>query len=180
MAERFESPLGAWSTAALNAFEDLRSQVERNVAVRVGRGNVRSAILRLLAEQPMHGYQIMQELSERSSGAWKPSPGAIYPALQLLSDEGLVTDEHLDGKRVFSLTDLGREAASAEAEQTPAWEVGGSQPAGPRGALAKAGIEVAKAAAEVARVGSAAQLETAAALLRESADAVRAVLGKND
>src|SRR5438876_782625 len=58
--------------------------------VRVGRGDVRAATLLLLAEQPSHGYQIIQQVSERSGGIWQPSPGSVYPALQVLEDEGLV------------------------------------------------------------------------------------------
>ena len=60
---------------------------------RARRGDVRTAVLRLLSEQPMHGYQIIQELSARSGGAWSPSAGSVYPTLQLLADEGLVTAE---------------------------------------------------------------------------------------
>ena len=78
---------------------------------RAGRGDVRAAILALLAEQPMHGYQIMRELGERSGGVWRPSPGSIYPTLQQLEDEELVRPETGDGgRRVFALTDAGREA----------------------------------------------------------------------
>ena len=79
---------------------------------RAGRGDVRAAVLALLDEEPMHGYQMIQELGERSGGAWTPSPGSIYPALQLLQDEGLVTAAETDGKRVFSLTEAGREQAA--------------------------------------------------------------------
>lgn len=75
---------------------------------RAGRGDVRTAILALLAEEPRHGYQIIQEIGERSGGAWKPSPGSVYPALSVLQDEGLVDDEKVEGKRVFSLTAAGR------------------------------------------------------------------------
>src|SRR4030088_2746910 len=57
---------------------------------RAGRGDVRAATLTLLGEGPMHGYQVIQELSERSGGMWRPSPGSVYPTLQLLEDEGLV------------------------------------------------------------------------------------------
>src|SRR6266480_2634349 len=71
---------------------------------RVGRGDVRAAILVLLAEGPKHGYQVMQELTERSGGMWRPSPGSIYPTLQLLEDEGLVRSAESDGRRVFELT----------------------------------------------------------------------------
>ncbi|MGC8626951.1 MAG: PadR family transcriptional regulator [Acidimicrobiales bacterium] len=82
---------------------------------RARRGDVRSAVLALLAERPMHGYEIMGELSERTEGLWRPSPGSIYPALQALQNEGLVTADVDDpgGKRRYSLTDKGRAAASA-------------------------------------------------------------------
>ncbi len=75
---------------------------------RAGRGDVRTAVLALLSEEPRHGYQIIQEITERSGGAWKPSPGSVYPALSVLQDEGLVDDEKVEGKRVFSLTAAGR------------------------------------------------------------------------
>jgi len=74
---------------------------------RAARGDVRSAILALLAEEPRHGYQIIQDISERSGGQWKPSPGSVYPALSALQDEGLVDDEKIEGRRVFSLTPSG-------------------------------------------------------------------------
>ena len=72
---------------------------------KVSRGAVRTAVLLLLAEQPMHGYQIMQELSERSGGVWRPSPGSIYPTLQQLADQGLVETEDSAGKKIYHLTD---------------------------------------------------------------------------
>ena len=87
---------------------------------RAGRGDIRAAILALLAEQPMHGYQIIQELAERTGGVWRPSPGSVYPTLQQLEDEELVREAASDsGKRVYELTDAGREqAASAPAPWT--------------------------------------------------------------
>jgi len=84
---------------------------------RAGRGDVRLAVLALLAEGPRHGYQMIQEISERSGGAWKPSPGSIYPVLSALQDEGLVDDEKIDGRRVFSLTDAGRALATERADE---------------------------------------------------------------
>ncbi|WP_214320204.1 PadR family transcriptional regulator [Nonomuraea sediminis] len=72
------------------------------------RGDVRAAILALLAEEPRNGYQIIQEIAERSEGGWKPSPGAVYPALQQLTDEGLVVSEENEGRKSFRLTDEGR------------------------------------------------------------------------
>lgn len=75
---------------------------------RAGRGEVRTAILALLREAPRHGYQIIQDITERSGGAWKPSPGSVYPALSALQDEGLVDDEKIEGRHVFALTETGR------------------------------------------------------------------------
>ncbi len=87
---------------------------------RAGRGDVRSAILLLLSEEPRHGYQIIQDITERSGGAWKPSPGSVYPALSALQDEGLVDDEKVDGRRVFSLTDAGRDHVAQRADDLAA------------------------------------------------------------
>jgi DNA-binding PadR family transcriptional regulator len=86
------------------------------------RGDVRAAILALLAERPMHGYEMIQEIGERSGGYWRPSPGSVYPTLQLLADEGLVTSSDGSGsKRLFELTDEGR-ATAATLGDTPPWE----------------------------------------------------------
>lgn len=74
---------------------------------RMRRGDTRAAILVLLAEQPANGYRLMQEIEERSDGAWRPSPGSVYPALQQLEDEGLVAAEKADGRKSFSLTEAG-------------------------------------------------------------------------
>ena len=74
---------------------------------RARRGDVRAALLVLLAEEPRNGYQLMQEIEQRSDGAWRPSPGSVYPALQLLEDEGLVRVEG-EGRKAYGLTDEGR------------------------------------------------------------------------
>jgi DNA-binding PadR family transcriptional regulator len=85
------------------------------------RGDVRAAILVLLAERPMHGYEIIQEVAERSQDLRKPSPGSVYPTLQLLVDEGLIVGTESEGsKKLFELTAPGREAAEKIA--TPPWE----------------------------------------------------------
>lgn len=78
------------------------------------RGDVRAAILLLLAEAPRHGYELITEISDRSDGQWQPSPGSIYPVLKRLAKDGLVTAEQADGKRVFHLTDAGRDLVAAE------------------------------------------------------------------
>jgi DNA-binding PadR family transcriptional regulator len=76
---------------------------------RARRGDVRAAILDVLAAQPMNGYQIIQQIAERSGGAWKPSPGSVYPTLQQLEDEGLVEGTEAEGRRVLRLTEAGQE-----------------------------------------------------------------------
>ncbi|SDM94371.1 PadR family transcriptional regulator [Allokutzneria albata] len=85
------------------------------------RGNVRAALLALLTERPMHGYEMIQEIAERSEGAWKPSPGSVYPTLQLLTDEGFVSTEEAEGRRLHTLTEAGR----AEAEKIDTEELWG-------------------------------------------------------
>src|SRR5579862_3028604 len=87
------------------------------------RGDIRTAALLLLAEEPRNGYQIMQEVEERSEGAWRPSPGSVYPALAQLEDEGLIRTERTgEGKR-FVLTDAGREYLGRRSADAKApWE----------------------------------------------------------
>lgn len=82
---------------------------------RARRGDVRAAIVALLAERPMTGYEIIAELEERTGGLWRPSPGSVYPTLQLLEEKGVVSAEDAGGKKRFALTDEGR----AEHEQRP-------------------------------------------------------------
>jgi DNA-binding PadR family transcriptional regulator len=84
---------------------------------RARRGDIRSAILGILAEQPRNGYQIIQEISERTGGAWTPSPGSIYPTLQQLEDEGLVRTEEQEGRRTYRLTDDGQAYVDAHADE---------------------------------------------------------------
>ena len=101
---------------------------------RMRRGNVRAAILLLLEEEPRNGYQVMQEIEQRSEGAWRPSPGSVYPAFQLLADEGLVRGEARDGGNVFELTDAGRAYVEENREQlgNPWQQAGEGVPEGVR------------------------------------------------
>ena len=93
------------------------SRGSRHQRGRAGRGDVRSAVLALLAEQPMHGYQIIQEIERRSHGAWKPSPGSVYPTLQQLEDEGLVRAQEQEGRRVYRLTEEGQRLTAEKAQE---------------------------------------------------------------
>ena len=133
------------------------------------RGDVRTAILALLAENPMHGYQVIQELEARSEGRWRPSAGSVYPTLQQLEDEGLVRSEEIGGRRVFSLTDAGRAetARRADAPGAPWQSVG---PAGDDAAfdLHRLVAQVAAAAVQVAQVGSARSQDQARDILADA------------
>lgn len=132
----------------------------RGPAVR--RGDVRAAILAVLADKPMHGYQVMQDLRERSGGAWAPSAGSIYPTLQQLEDEGLVRGEERDGRRVFTLTDEGRAAAADALKGGSPWEIGRDEAGADLGSLA---MQVARAAMQVRHVGTQAAISEARRIL---------------
>ncbi|WP_433430896.1 PadR family transcriptional regulator [Nonomuraea sp. CA-141351] len=95
---------------------------------RVRRGDVRAALLALLLEGPQNGYQMIQDIEERSRGVWRPSPGSVYPALQQLEDEGLVSGDESGGSRTYSLTEEGRRQAARHAGQAPWDEVARSVP----------------------------------------------------
>lgn len=88
---------------------------------RARRGDVRLAVLGLLAEENMNGYQLIRALEERTGGAWRPSPGAIYPALAQLEDEGLIAPAD-GGRKVFTLTEAGRAEVEQLGERVRPWQ----------------------------------------------------------
>jgi DNA-binding PadR family transcriptional regulator len=90
---------------------------------RARRGDVRASLLALLKDRPMHGYEMIREIAERSGGSWRPSPGSVYPTLQLMEEEGLISSEETGGKRLFTLTETGR--AEAESGPEAPWEEAG-------------------------------------------------------
>ncbi|MCO6003802.1 PadR family transcriptional regulator [Actinoallomurus purpureus] len=91
-------------------------------APKVKKGDVRAAALALLAEGPRNGYQIIQEIAERSNGIWRPSPGSVYPALQQLEDEGLVRSEEDGGRRTYHLTEAGFAHLKERRDGAEPWE----------------------------------------------------------
>lgn len=129
------------------------------------RGDVRMAILYLLNEKPMHGYQIMEVLSERTKGAWTPSAGSIYPNLQQLEDEGLVVASDESGKKVYELTDSGRKEVGSHSDGPP-WERFEVHEA--YHSLKEAGFGLAHAVTQVARTGSESQVDKAREILEEA------------
>jgi DNA-binding PadR family transcriptional regulator len=80
------------------------------------KGDLKYVILDLLKDQPRHGYDVIRALEERLGGFYNPSPGSVYPTLQLLEDQGYLTSSQLDGKRVYAITDDGRAFLGERAE----------------------------------------------------------------
>ena len=139
---------------------------------------MRAAILALLAERPMHGYEMIQEITERSGQFWRPSPGSVYPTLQLLADEGLITStEGSGGKRRYELTDEGREAAQTHAA-TPPWEQI-AQDVDPNDLNLRNAIgQLMGATMQVANAASDNQKQRAIEVLNEARREVYAILGE--
>jgi DNA-binding PadR family transcriptional regulator len=141
------------------------------------RGNVRAAVLALLAEEPRHGYSIMNELAERSGGLWRPSPGSVYPVLSQLEDEGLVTVAKAEGRRVFTLTDAGRTYVAEHTEElTEPWQVGEAGPRERVKSIMVAMHSLGAAAEQVARFSDDAQAEQAVAALETARKALYRIL----
>ncbi len=146
---------------------------------RARRGDVRTALLALLEEKPMHGYDLIRELEERSGGAWRPSPGSVYPTLQMLEEEGLIIGEEQDGKRVFTLTEAGRTELQErrERDDSPPWEFGGFGEA--VGQLRDAMFSLGAAAMQVGRTGTEAQRRKAAEILAEARKKLYTILAED-
>jgi len=147
---------------------------------RMKRGDVRAGILALLAEQPLNGYQIMQELETRSRGMWRPSPGSVYPALQQLGDEGLVREQAGAGGRVFELTDSGRKAVEAQAKHEAPWESAASAASDESFELLGLAQQIGAAAAQVLQTGNAAQIAEARKSLIATRRALYRILAEDD
>lgn len=145
---------------------------------RARRGDVRAAVLALLQERPMHGYEMIKEIEERTGGIWRPSAGSIYPTLALLEDEGLVRGDDSEGKRRFTLTDEGREQAEARSGSSP-WEqvTAGADPGEIR--LREAFVALRAAVLQVGIAGSTDQAERARDLLEETRKKVYAILAED-
>jgi len=150
---------------------------------RAGRGDVRAAILALLAEEPRNGYQIIQEIEQRTDGVWRASSGSVYPALAQLEDEGLIEPVGEGGRKLFTLTAAGREHAEQNAEQLARiWQ----EAVGPGARFEEFARnrdligQLILAYRQVAQVGSAAQREEARALLVKTRQALYKILAADD
>src|SRR6476659_2122385 len=147
---------------------------------RAGRGDIRAAILTLLAEEPMHGYQIIQVISERSGGNWTPSPGSVYPTLQQLEDEGLIEPaEGESGRRVFALTEAGKEARTADTAPAP-WEEAVEEADNDLVELRNLVQQVLAATRQVAQAGTQAQIKGAQDVLRTARKGIYKLLAEDE
>jgi DNA-binding PadR family transcriptional regulator len=144
---------------------------------RARRGDVRGAILLLLGEEPRNGYQLMQEIEERSGGVWRPSPGSVYPALSQLEDEGLVRSDESAGRRAFELTDEGRTHVEENRESigVPWDDVGGDLPEG-LFELRKLMMQLGVATMQVAQAGNEDQTGEARKVLEDARKALYGIL----
>jgi DNA-binding PadR family transcriptional regulator len=145
------------------------------------RGDVRTAVLLLLAEEPRNGYQLMQEIEDRSEGVWRPSPGSIYPALQQLEDEGLVRTVETDGRKLFELTDAGREYVAERDEEAPApWDEMSGAVSDESAEAAMVARSVALAFMQVMHAGNKAQIADATKLLVETRRKLYGILAEDE
>ncbi|MGW0998641.1 PadR family transcriptional regulator [Streptomyces sp. NPDC002523] len=146
---------------------------------RARRGDVRASILALLKDRPMHGYEMIQEIAERSGGAWRPSPGSVYPTLQMLEDEGLIVSETEGGKKLFALTESGRSAAEEgpdapweEASRGVDWEA--------LGEIRQAGFGLMEAFGQVWKTGTKEQRDKALAVINDARKKLYLILADED
>ncbi len=148
---------------------------------RARRGDVRTAALLLLAEGPLNGYQIMQEIEKRSDGVWRPSPGSVYPALAQLEDEGLVRTEQVDERRTYVLTDAGRAYVDERrADLDAPWETMTGAVDDNIGAMFREMRRVAMAAGQIGHLGSADQVAKARDILATARRSLYSLLAEDE
>jgi DNA-binding PadR family transcriptional regulator len=143
------------------------------------RGDVRAALLMLLAEEPMNGYQLMQTIEERSGGRWRPSPGSVYPTLSQLEDEGLIRAVERDGTKLFEITDQGRERLSESKTDPAPWAEEDDPDAPDLHRMASLIIQIGKAAWQVGQEGDERQTEQAYQLLAETRRSLYRILAQD-
>jgi DNA-binding PadR family transcriptional regulator len=142
---------------------------------------VRAAVLLLLEEEPRNGYQLIQELEERSSGAWRPSPGSVYPVLAQLEDEGLIEQDASATGRTYVLTTAGRTTVEEQrAAMGKPWEDAAASVSEPRYELVGTLRQVGAAVRQVLQAGSEAQVAQAAAALAEARRAIYRILAEDE
>ena len=144
------------------------------------RGDVRTALLLLLAEEARNGYQLMQTIEERSGGRWRPSPGSVYPALAQLEDEGLVRAVERDGTKLFEITDAGREHVAGASGQTAPWEMDDDPAFETLAELRSLVHQIGMAAGQVVHAGDEEQIARARDTLADTRRRIYRILAEDD
>jgi DNA-binding PadR family transcriptional regulator len=142
---------------------------------RMPRGAIRTAILVALREEPAHGYEVMRRLEEMSGGLWRPSPGSVYPHLQMLEDEGLLQSSDVDGSRTYTLTEAGR--AEAEKAALP-WQAAGESDDEVR-TLRQGMGQLMSAAKQLAGAGETSQIERGIAVIQRARKELYQILAED-
>ena len=136
---------------------------------RTRRGDIRLALLSGLTDGPAHGYELIQRLSDRSGGRWKPSPGSVYPTLQMLEEAGFASSSQRDDKRVYAITEAGQTELTtklAQADGPMPWM--DAESAGSHDDLRKAVGQLVMAAKQVGMTDNQTHIETAAGIINEA------------
>jgi DNA-binding PadR family transcriptional regulator len=171
-------PIGPWAPFAGPPFGPPWGRGWR--APKARRGDVRAAILSVLSDASLNGYQIIQQIADRSGGSWKPSPGSIYPTLQQLEDEGLVRADSADGKRTYTLTDEGRSYVAEHADEVAApWQTMSDSESADDGLKPLIG-QIAAAIWQIASVGTPEQQAKGKEALVELRRRLHAILAEAD
>jgi DNA-binding PadR family transcriptional regulator len=144
------------------------------------RGDVRTALLLLLAEEPRNGYQLMQAIEERSDGRWRPSPGSVYPSLAQLEDEGLIRSTEIDGAKAFEITDAGRQQVAERGDAPAPWDDDDDQDGNSardlRGKIGAIGVAV----MQVAQAGNEEQIAKAIEILDGARRSLYRILAEDE
>jgi DNA-binding PadR family transcriptional regulator len=168
-AHRYGPPFRRWGAPFPGAFPRAR------------RGDVRAAALLLLAEGPLNGYQLMQEIEKRSDGVWRPSPGSVYPALAQLEDEGLIRSDDAGERRAYILTDAGRTHVAERREELGApWEQMTASAGDDAGALFRELRRLGMAVGQIGHLGDARQIAKARSVLADARRSLYALLAEDE
>ncbi len=143
---------------------------------RMRRGDIRRAILSALKDNPAHGYEVMHRLEEMSGGLWRPSPGSVYPHLQMLEDEGMVQSAEVDGTRIFTLTEKG--VAEAANDEPLPWQSGAENDDQIR-SLRLSVTQLMSAAKQLSGAGESAQVERGIAVIKKARQELYQILAED-
>jgi DNA-binding PadR family transcriptional regulator len=146
---------------------------------RARRGAVRAAILVLLGEEPRNGYALMQEIEKRSEGAWRPSPGSVYPALAMMEDEGLIKSVEADDQRAYELTDAGRKAVEERGGVAAPWEEAGEDVGDDVFELVHVMRQVGMAVHQITQAATSEQVKQAKEILTEARRSLYGILAED-